>query len=242
MSVKVTKIAQTKDWIDEIADKIKATINEGAELRIDLSLLPQNLQEMFKQAKHTSLENLLIPLRGGRNKEILSRLSRTSYYSWPHGIPQEINEYLEKLIDRLSLLSQKSENAPIRMSLSAGDLWAFKGFIYKVEYKKQVRHSHEEELLLVLAYYDQERQKFEKLKQKYKSDVVEKESYRRERISEEVRIAVWRRDDGKCARCGSREKLEYDHIVPVSKGGGNTARNIGLLCESCNRKKHNNIE
>ena len=64
----------------------------------------------------------------------------------------------------------------------------------------------------------------------------------RERIPEEVRIAVWRRDGGKCARCGSRERLEYNHIVPVSKGGSNTARNIELLCESCNRKKSNNIE
>jgi hypothetical protein len=128
------------------------------------------------------------------------------------------------------------------MSLSAGDVWAFKGFIYKIIYNNQVRYSYEEEQLLVLEYYDQEQQRFEQLKQKYKSGAVEKESYRRERISEEVRIAVWRRDGGKCARCGSREKLEYDHIVPVSKGGGNTARNIELLCESCNRKKHNNIE
>lgn len=64
----------------------------------------------------------------------------------------------------------------------------------------------------------------------------------RERIPEGVRIEVWRRDGGKCARCGSREKLEYDHIVPVSRGGSNTARNIELLCESCNRKKSNHIE
>jgi 5-methylcytosine-specific restriction endonuclease McrA len=37
--------------------------------------------------------------------------------------------------------------------------------------------------------------------------------------------------------CGSRERLEYDHIIPVSKGGSNTARNIELRCESCNRRK-----
>jgi len=59
----------------------------------------------------------------------------------------------------------------------------------------------------------------------------------RERIPEKVRMAVWRRDGGKCVKCRSREKLEYDHIIPVSLGGGNTARNVELLCEKCNRSK-----
>ena len=63
----------------------------------------------------------------------------------------------------------------------------------------------------------------------------------RERIPPEVRRAVWIRDQGKCARCGSRERLEYDHIVPVSRGGSNTERNIELLCEAHNRAKSNTI-
>ena len=61
-------------------------------------------------------------------------------------------------------------------------------------------------------------------------------------ISSETRRDVWRRDGGKCVRCGSRNNLEYDHIIPVSKGGSNTARNIELLCEECNRLKSNNVE
>ncbi len=56
-------------------------------------------------------------------------------------------------------------------------------------------------------------------------------------ISKEVKIAVWRRDQGKCCECGSKEKIEFDHIIPVSKGGSNTERNIQLLCERCNRQK-----
>lgn len=59
----------------------------------------------------------------------------------------------------------------------------------------------------------------------------------RPRIPEDVRNAVWVRDQGRCRRCGSRERLELDHIVPVSKGGSNTVRNIELLCERCNRQK-----
>ncbi len=56
-------------------------------------------------------------------------------------------------------------------------------------------------------------------------------------ISSEVKLNVWRRDQGKCVECGGKERLEYDHIIPVSKGGSNTERNVQLLCETCNRKK-----
>lgn len=57
-----------------------------------------------------------------------------------------------------------------------------------------------------------------------------------------VKREVWRRDYGKCVECGSQVRLEYDHIIPFSRGGSNTARNIQLLCEKCNRKKHDKIE
>jgi len=61
------------------------------------------------------------------------------------------------------------------------------------------------------------------------------------RISQKVKNEVWKRDEGKCVQCGSNEKLEFDHIIPFSKGGANTYRNIQLLCESCNRGKSDSI-
>jgi len=64
----------------------------------------------------------------------------------------------------------------------------------------------------------------------------------RDAIPSAVRREVWRRDGGTCVKCGSRENLEYDHIIPISKGGSNTARNIELLCENCNRSKGASIE
>ena len=60
-------------------------------------------------------------------------------------------------------------------------------------------------------------------------------------IPQSVKDAVWRRDEGKCAQCGSQEFLEYDHVVPFSKGGANTYRNIQLLCQDCNRSKGANV-
>ena len=66
------------------------------------------------------------------------------------------------------------------------------------------------------------------------------ESPLREPISGHIRDQVWRRDEGQCVKCGSKEDLEYDHIKPVSRGGKSTYRNLQLLCQSCNRSKGSN--
>jgi hypothetical protein len=114
MSVKVTKIAPIKNWIDDYVIKIEETINGEVKVFIDPSLLPQKLQDVFEKPPD--------PLYAPRLKELISIMgrkrafARMSYGIWSYRIPQEIKDYLEKLIDRLSLLSQKSENSPIRMS------------------------------------------------------------------------------------------------------------------------------
>ena len=60
-------------------------------------------------------------------------------------------------------------------------------------------------------------------------------------ISDRVKDRVWNRDGGKCVLCGSNQNIEFDHIVPFSKGGSNTYRNIQILCQDCNRRKSDNI-
>jgi len=66
-------------------------------------------------------------------------------------------------------------------------------------------------------------------------------SNERPSISQDLRDKVWRRDNGKCVQCGSQKNLEFDHIIPFSKGGSNTYRNLQLLCEACNRSKSDKI-
>lgn len=65
---------------------------------------------------------------------------------------------------------------------------------------------------------------------------------RRNHIPSHVRRAVWQRDGGHCVRCGSTQNIEFDHVIPVSKGGSSTTQNIELLCQRCNRIKSDKIE
>lgn len=55
----------------------------------------------------------------------------------------------------------------------------------------------------------------------------------------ELRRAVFARDGGKCRVCGSTFDIQYDHIIPVSRGGPTTLENLQLLCGDCNRHKAN---
>ena len=64
---------------------------------------------------------------------------------------------------------------------------------------------------------------------------------RRESLPKSAQREVWQRDGGKCVECGTKEKLCYDHIIPFSKGGSNSVRNLQLLCERCNLTKGNRI-
>lgn len=152
------------------------------------------------------------------------------------------------------LVMKKSEREPVHLSpeqiddlgmgataqyygRSGFDFYVFRGTLYGVEGP----YSEREFKLLIRNETDRESRYFERLEHRYKNVNVTTVQSRRDRIPGSVRMAVWRRDGGRCAHCGSREKLEYDHIIPVSEGGSSTERNIELLCESCNRSKGRKI-
>ena len=56
-----------------------------------------------------------------------------------------------------------------------------------------------------------------------------------EAVSKNTRIAVFRRDHGKCAKCGSHDQIDFEYIVPLNKGGSDTPQNVHLLCGKCRR-------
>jgi len=42
--------------------------------------------------------------------------------------------------------------------------------------------------------------------------------------------------------CGGMEKLQYDHLIQVDKGGASTVENVQILYADCNSKKGNRID
>ncbi len=56
-----------------------------------------------------------------------------------------------------------------------------------------------------------------------------------------IREFIFKRDNYKCLACPSKDKLEIDHIVPISRGGENKIGNLQTLCKSCNSRKRDNF-
>jgi hypothetical protein len=59
-------------------------------------------------------------------------------------------------------------------------------------------------------------------------------------FDEAQRIAIYRRDGGKCKYCGDKvawENFDADHNVPHIAGGPTTVENGWLACGKCNKKK-----
>jgi hypothetical protein len=56
---------------------------------------------------------------------------------------------------------------------------------------------------------------------------------------------VLKRDNQVCSVCNSPvrdEDVEFDHVIPWSKGGSSEDNNIRLLCRPCNRRRRAEFE
>lgn len=59
-----------------------------------------------------------------------------------------------------------------------------------------------------------------------------------------VKMRVVRRDNHTCQECGAHlrdDEVEFDHIIPVAKGGSSEEHNIRLTCFGCNRSKSDSV-
>ena len=52
----------------------------------------------------------------------------------------------------------------------------------------------------------------------------------------QLRRHVFNRDGWQCVLCGSRARLECDHIKGLGDGGSNSLDNLRTLCRSCHLK------
>ena len=69
-----------------------------------------------------------------------------------------------------------------------------------------------------------------------------KKSTTRKRISKDVKLQLFKKQNGKCASCGENlgsdlSKIHVDHIIPWVLVGDELADNYQDLCEFCNECK-----
>jgi hypothetical protein len=175
-------------------------------------------------------------------------------YRWP-GIPQlkdnpKIEDY-ETYGKRLHLEPSYREAAAEFLQRQRRDpqqlgnderFWVYKDKV--LSFTSDVPETDVERIVLLVKHHVLRRERqFDKIQREVEAlENLEKlDSVAREPIAESVRLFVWQRDKGQCVKCGSQERLEFDHIIPVVRGGSNTERNIQLLCELCNRSKGANV-
>jgi 5-methylcytosine-specific restriction endonuclease McrA len=116
------------------------------------------------------------------------------------------------------------------MRIEARQYWAYRGRFWW----EDDGYSAQDVMALVL---DRERKKQRQLDRAYAMMNAPAAESKREGIPQDVKLAVWKAYDGRCANCGSTELLEFDHVVPLAMGGSNTVTNLQLLCADCNREK-----
>jgi hypothetical protein len=154
---------------------------------------------------------------------MLGKDKRTHWKTIPMDDRNQQNEFLE---------SQRKE--PLALDVK---LWLYKDYVLWIQ--PNGISTKEELVLLIKRHVLRRYRDYEKMKREVEilENLENLNDASREPIPETVRIFVWQRDGGKCVKCGKRELLEFDHIIPIAKGGSNTERNIQLLCEPCNRSK-----
>ncbi len=56
-----------------------------------------------------------------------------------------------------------------------------------------------------------------------------------------TRFNLFLRDNFECQYCGSNSELTFDHLLPRSRGGRTTWKNIITACSTCNLRKGGNL-
>jgi len=111
-------------------------------------------------------------------------------------------------------------------------IWSYNGIFHLVDFWKE-RDEHREVFKFKLLAVEGE----ENL-----SEPIPKEIVRRRIIPTWIKLEVWKRDGGKCIKCGATDELHFDHVLPYSKGGTSIKpENVQLLCARHNLQKSDKI-
>ncbi len=226
---RIAALKALKD-LPEIEDKIKSG-------RLDLMTLTQAQSYFSQKQRHHE------PLAKEQKLEILNTLENKS--------SRESEEFFLKLspqeIPQEKLRPINSETFELRIALPK----VVQQKIEKLKMLMGANKSHLETIDALNEALDIAIQSYEK---KYKASELKVSATKvpalgkilkthSQYISVHTKRRIWRRDQGQCSfidplnnhQCGSRFRLEIDHITPKALGGTNDFTNLRLVCRAHNQ-------
>lgn len=168
-------------------------------------------------------------------------IPKTSYEINPKSIDQPLilpsgrdtqNGLFKKAVDSYKPVKKEPEIVKVYEKIIPG-VWSLKGFFELSDYK--IVHDGKRNVIrFILRLSD---------KQSLKTSDKNVRLTHTRLIPSEIKKEVWKRDKGKCIKCGSCKNLHFDHDLPFSKGGTSlSVKNVRLLCMKHNLQKSGKIE
>ncbi|MGP5287222.1 HNH endonuclease [Glutamicibacter arilaitensis] len=146
-------------------------------------------------------------------------------------------DYLLRKVARAEydhLLSRQLEQPKVLARVKGKNYWLFKNNIYS-----DLDDLKASQIYAVLEASRLRRQR--KVENAVALQDLKHQPAVRRGIPDEVKLLVMQRDGGQCSHCGASSELQYDHIIPISRGGSSNAENLQILCGPCNRAKGANL-
>ncbi len=136
-------------------------------------------------------------------------------------------------VEKYKQREQEAEIIRVYEKLLNG-IWSEKGFFKLVDYNI-ISHNNRKVFRFILeeTEINISDEKVSENKLKIRSRI----------IPTEVKKEVWKRDNGRCVICGSKDELHFDHDLPYSKGGTSIkVENVKILCARHNLMKSDKIQ
>ena len=141
------------------------------------------------------------------------------------------NGHFALAVDKFKRHEEGAELVKVYEKILPG-VWSLKGFFDLVDYKIELDGKRNVFVFILSLSAEQNTDSKAKIDLKHTR-----------LIQSEVKMEVWKRDHGKCVKCGSTKNLHFDHELSFSKGGTSlTSKNVRLLCMEHNLAKSAKIE
>ena len=115
-------------------------------------------------------------------------------------------------------------------------IWTYRG-LFEMRDHDYVDRNGRKVFEFVLTITDQ---KIKSPEEELKTKNIDLEQTRQ--IPGKVKLEVYKRDNGQCVKCGSKDNLHFDHLLPYSKGGTSLrTSNIQILCARHNLEKSDSL-